>query len=210
MTSTTADAPNHHGHHPGFSGPRGLVAALSMTVGRAGDAQLAARLVALTGNDTVIDVGCGPGAAVRHAANVGANVIGVDPAPVMLRVARLLTRRSPHVRYLRGTAEELPVPDASATAVWSIAAVHHWPDLDAGLHEVTRVLAPDGRFVALERRTQPGARGHASHGWTDAQAGAFAERCRAAGFEHVVVGQDTTSRGRILSVLAAVPRRNVR
>ena len=210
MTSTRVDAPNHHGHHPGFSGPMGLVAALSMTIGRAGDAQLAARLVALTGDDRVIDVGCGPGAAVRHAASVGASVIGVDPAPVMLRVARLLTRRSPHVRYLHGAAEELPVPNASATVLWSIAAVHHWPDLDAGLREVARVLAPGGRFVALERRTQPGARGHASHGWTDAQAEAFAERCRVGGFEHVVVGQDTTSRGRILSVSAAVPRRNAR
>jgi SAM-dependent methyltransferase len=63
--------------------------------------------------------------------------------------------------------------------------VHHWHDLEAGLAEVRRVLAPGGRFVALERRTEVGADGLASHGWTDAQAAAFAEACRAAGFVDV-------------------------
>jgi ubiquinone/menaquinone biosynthesis C-methylase UbiE len=35
--------------------------------------------------------------------------------------------------YLQGGAEALPLPDESASVVWSIASVHHWADLDAGL-----------------------------------------------------------------------------
>ena len=69
-----------------------------MAFGRKGDARLAVRLSGMESDDVVVDVGCGPGVAVRYAAQLGATVTGVDPAPVMLRVARLLTRRPAKVR----------------------------------------------------------------------------------------------------------------
>ena len=75
------------------------------------------------------------------------------------RRARRSTKRSLAIAYVAGAAEALPVPDDDATVVWSIATVHHWADLDAGLDEVRRVLAPGGRFVAIERQTTPGAAG---------------------------------------------------
>ena len=199
---TATHTPNHHGHFPGFAGLNGLLAALSMTVGRGGDARLAANLTALARDDFVVDIGCGPGTAASHAAHLGARVTGVDPAAVMRRVARVLTvgRR---VRYVDGRAEALPLADDSATVAWSLATVHHWPDLDAGLREVQRVLRPGGRFLAMERRTQPGARGLAGHGWTDEQAEAFAATCRAAGFDDVRIGHHTTDRRNLVSVLAS-------
>jgi ubiquinone/menaquinone biosynthesis C-methylase UbiE len=123
----------------------------------------------------------------------------------MLRVARLLTR-SPRVRYLEGTAEALPLPDDAATLVWSIASVHHWRDLDIGLQEIRRVLRPAGRFVAIERATRPGATGHASHGWTDEQAGAFAQRCREHDLTDVRVHHDRASARRsLVAVTASLP-----
>ena len=127
----------------------------------------------------------------------------------MLRVARLLTRdrSSSAVRYIEGAAEALPLPDNSATAVWSLATVHHWQDLDAGLEEARRVLCPSGRLLAIERRVEPGARGHASHGWTDDQARTFAERCCAAGFADAEIGHHQTGRRRVVSVLANVSGR---
>ena len=197
--------PNHHAHHAGFSGPAGLVAALSMIGGRDGDARLAARLSGLGPDDAVVDVGCGPGVAARHASRLGAGVTAVDPAPVMLRVARLLTRSSVAVRYVAGAAEALPVPDDSASVVWSIATVHHWADIDAGLREMRRVLRDGGRLVAIERRTRPGARGHAGHGWTDDQAEAFAEQCREHGFADVRVERNTIGRRSTVSVIATAP-----
>src|SRR4051795_5504240 len=184
--TTDALLPNHHHDYPGFSGLSGLFAAASMSVARNGDARVAAELGRIGPDDIVVDIGCGPGAAARYAARVGASVTGVDPAPVMLRVARALTR-SRNVHYDEGTAEALPLPDDSATVVWSIATVHHWRDVDEALREVRRVLRPKGRFIAIERRTRSGAAGLASHGWTDEQADAFAAACALHGFVDVSV-----------------------
>lgn len=197
--------PNHHADYPGFAGVAGLVAALSMTLGRKGNAQLAARLSGLGPGDTVVDLGCGPGAAVRYAARMGAPTTGVDPATVMLRVAKLLTGPSAKVQYVEGAAEAIPLPEGSASVVWSIATVHHWADLDAGLREVRRILMPSGRLVAMERRTQRGARGLESHGWTDEQASGFADRCRAHGFTDVRLERTKIGRRSTVSVVARVP-----
>jgi ubiquinone/menaquinone biosynthesis C-methylase UbiE len=132
--------------------------------------------------------------------------VGIDPAPVMLRLARLLTRRSARtVRYAEGSAEALPLPDSSVSVAWSIAAVHHWADLDAGLREVRRVLKPGGRLVAIERLTRPGAKGLASHGWTPEQASAFADRCLAHGLTGARVDRHGDGRRTTVSVRATAP-----
>jgi ubiquinone/menaquinone biosynthesis C-methylase UbiE len=199
----TDTIPNHHRDHPGFAGPSGLVAALTFLVGRDDDAEVAARLTAIGPEDTLVDIGCGPGVAARHAVSLGATVIGIDPAPVMLRVARA-SGRSPKARYMQGAAESLPVPGETATVAWSLSTVHHWADIDAGLAEVRRVLRPGGRFLATEKLVQPGATGHASHGWLPVQADAFAERLSANGFTAVVVDRHP-GRRELLSVLGVVP-----
>jgi ubiquinone/menaquinone biosynthesis C-methylase UbiE len=95
------------------------------------------------------------------------------------------------------------LPDQSASVLWTIASVHHWADLDAALSEAARVVKPGGRFIAIERRSRPGARGHASHGWTDEQATAFAALCRQQGFIDIEVGHHQTGRSRALSVTAS-------
>ena len=211
MSATpTGDAtlpPNHHAHHPGFAGIGGVIAAIRFTIGRRAAAELALELTGTGPRDDVVDIGCGPGVAVRRAAARGASsAVGVDPAAVMLRVARALTRASRRpastVRYQEGTAEALPLPDGSATVAWSLATVHHWHDLDAGLTEVRRVLRPSGRFLAIERQVEPGATGLASHGWTNEQAYLFAQRCRTAGFTSISIDRHQPGPRRLLSVLA--------
>jgi len=192
--------PNHHAGHAPFRGLAGLVAALSMTVGREGDAELAMELAGAQPGDRVVDVGCGPGTAARRAARAGLDVTAVDPAAVMLQTARRFGG-SRGITYVEGRAEALPVDDATATAVWSIASVHHWPDLDGGIAEARRVLVPGGRFVAIERRTRPGATGLAGHGWTDEQAEAFATRCRDAGFTEVQVEPRQAGKRSLVAVI---------
>ena len=204
MEETQATA-NHHADYPGFAGVAGLVAALSMSLGRKGDAEVAVRLSALGPGERIVDLGCGPGVAVRYAARLGATATGVDPAAVMLRVARRLTRPSLKVQYLEGLAEAIPLSDGSASVIWSIATVHHWSDIDTGLEEARRVLRSGGRLVAIERKAQPGARGHKSHGWTDEQGTAFAERCREHGFDDVRLEHSTIRRRSTVSVVAVSP-----
>lgn len=197
--------PNHHAAYRGFSGIGGLAAGLTMIIGRGAVARLAAELTAVTDEDHVVDVGCGPGTAARVAARRGADVTGVEPAPVMLKLARRLTRGDISISWTQGAAEALPLPDGSATVLWSISSVHHWPDLDAGLAEARRVLATRGQLLAIERRTRPGAKGLASHGWTDAQADTFADRCCAAGFVDARVETHTPARKALLIVHATRP-----
>lgn len=186
-TTNGSVVPNHHADHPGFAGLSGVVAAMTMAFGRRGLVRLAAELADLDTDDCVVDVGCGPGTAARYAARRGAAVTGLDPSAVMLRTARLLSVGR-GISWIDGVAEALPLPDAWASVVWSLATVHHWQDVDAGVAECTRVLRPGGRLVAIESLRAEDATGLASHGWTEPQAGRFAEICSGAGLDdaHVV------------------------
>jgi SAM-dependent methyltransferase len=150
MQTTTPTVPNHHGDHPGFSGIGGLLAGLTMIVGRGEVARLAVQLTGVSPEDRVVDVGCGPGVAARGAARLGSAVTGVDPAAPMLALARRLTRRSLPLAWIEGTAEHLPLTDDSATVLWSISTVHHWHDIETGLAEAGRVLVQGGRLLAIE------------------------------------------------------------
>jgi ubiquinone/menaquinone biosynthesis C-methylase UbiE len=205
-TADAPTAPNHHAGQGEFAGFTGLLVGLSMAIGRSATSRWAIQLTGAASGDRVVDIGCGPGAAVRYAARCGMEVIGVDPAPQMLRLARRLTRSSDALTYVEAGAEALPIDEASAAAAWSIASVHHWTDVGAGVREVRRVLAPGARFAALERHTIPRATGLRSHGWTDDQAAEFARLCSAQGFVDVRIDHARTGRRRrVVAVVATNP-----
>lgn len=116
---------NHHAGHPGFAGPIGLFVGLTMFVAGRARARWVVDLAAVSDSDHVVDIGCGPGNAARAAARRGARVTGVDPATVMLGLARTLTRDRSHITWVQGSAESLPLPNDSATVVWSVATVRN-------------------------------------------------------------------------------------
>ena len=94
----------------------------------------------------VLDVGCGTGAATVAAASrvaPGGRVVGLDPNPEMLAVAR----RKPGIDWVEGRAEALPFPDVSFDAVVSQFAMMFFEDRVAALREMARVLAPGGRVA---------------------------------------------------------------
>ncbi|MCV7194998.1 class I SAM-dependent methyltransferase [Mycobacterium angelicum] len=202
MDDSSTRPVNHHADHRGFAGPIGLAAAIGMLVGGRRQARLAVELTGVSNADHVVDIGCGPGNAVRAAAGTGARVTGIDPSPMMLRLARTLTRNHTAVAWSQGTAEKLPLPEGSATVAWSVKTVHHWKDVTAGLAEVHRVLADQGRFLVIERQVRPDATGLASHGWTERQARDFAGQCRAAGFDAVHIDKHVHGRSAVWAVQA--------
>ncbi len=114
-------------------------------------------LTSLSESDRLLDVGCGPGAALEEAAATGAEVAGVDPSPSM--VARA-SRRVPEADVRVGSAEEIPFPDDHFTVVINVASFHHWADREAGLKEILRVLAPGGRLHIVEGLLKEGKDGH--------------------------------------------------
>lgn len=205
MDTSGALPVNHHADHPGFSGVMGALCGLAFLLMGRKNARLAVRLAGVSENDHVVDIGCGPGSAVRLAARRGARATGVDPSSMFLRIARVVTPKSANITWVEGTAENVPLRNESATVLWSLATVHHWQDVTAGLREAHRVLAPGGRLLAIERQTEPGATGFASHGWTRQQAESFAAQCHTAGFSDAVVDSDDAGRRPVWVVRARRP-----
>jgi SAM-dependent methyltransferase len=204
-------AVNHHADYPGCTGVAGVLAGLAMLLRGRSAARLVVDLAELSVGDRVVDVGCGPGNAVRLAARSGAVATGVDPSADMLRIARAVTRTrdGSHDRgaaeWVRASAEDLPVPDAWATVLWTVKSVHHWSDVRAGLSQAYRVLRPGGRLLAIERLVPPGARGLAGHGWTTQQTESFAALCEDAGLSDVSTAQESLGRHSAAVVIARRP-----
>src|SRR4051795_3575728 len=93
----------------------------------------------------VLDLGAGTGKLTATLVALGADVIAAEPDPAMLTELR---RSLPAVRALPGSAEAIPLPDASVDAVLAGNAMH-WFDMAAAGPEIARVLAPGGILAGL-------------------------------------------------------------
>jgi ubiquinone/menaquinone biosynthesis C-methylase UbiE len=91
-----------------------------------------------------IDVGCGEGRHSQRLTELGFDVLGVDPVPRHIELAR---ENAPEARFELGTAESLPVARASADLVWFRDVLELVHDLDATFTELARVLRADGRAL---------------------------------------------------------------
>src|SRR3954463_6996445 len=90
----------------------------------------------------VLDLGAGTGKLTRLLVERGLDVVAVEPlAGMRAQFARML----PGVPLLDGTAEALPLADASVDAV-VLGQAWHWVDPDLASPEVARVLVPGGRL----------------------------------------------------------------
>ncbi|MGQ0837151.1 class I SAM-dependent methyltransferase [Actinokineospora sp.] len=96
----------------------------------------------------VLDLGAGTGKLTGGLLALGLEVAAVEPDAAMLAE---LTRRYPDVPALNGTADHIPLADASVDAVVAGQAFH-WFATPGALAEITRVLRPGGVFGALWNR----------------------------------------------------------
>jgi SAM-dependent methyltransferase len=99
----------------------------------------------------VVDLGAGTGILSRQLRRLGHDVLAVEPDESMR--ARLV-EASPGITALAGTAEAIPLPDASVDAVLAGQA-HHWFDPERAHPEIARVLRPGGVFAALWNDADP-------------------------------------------------------
>jgi SAM-dependent methyltransferase len=90
----------------------------------------------------LVDVGTGPGFVAAAAVARGARVTGIDVADAMVEIAQ---RRVPSGQFRRGSAEDLPLPDAAFDAVVGNFVILHLGHPDRGAREARRVLRPGGR-----------------------------------------------------------------
>jgi ubiquinone/menaquinone biosynthesis C-methylase UbiE len=126
--------------------------------------RLAVEALELEPDSLVVDVGCGTGSALRHAASTvtQGSLIGVDPVPRMIELARERTAghsAATRIEFRLGSAEDLPVDDAAADVVLAFDSFDHWQDKARGLSEIQRILRPAGRLVVVKDASVPGGQG---------------------------------------------------
>jgi SAM-dependent methyltransferase len=92
-----------------------------------------------------LDVGCGTGALTERivASNAPRHLIGVEPSDAFLIAAKGCVAGD-NVEFRRGSAERLPVKDASVDYAVSGLVLNFVPDKDAFMRELLRVLVPGG------------------------------------------------------------------
>ncbi len=109
------------------------------------------RAVGLAGAD-VLDLGCGAGGLARRilAAEGVNSILALDTDGA--RIARNMKQDNTGVRYLVGSAQALPLADASIDVAVMMKSLHHVPiaRMDDAFDELSRVLRPRGRLYICE------------------------------------------------------------
>lgn len=97
-----------------------------------------------------VDIGCGTGRAFIPLAEAGYRVLGLDPTAKGLKLSLRRTLQSGIIAYpVQASAAQLPLKAASATLVFAIGTLFHlsFMELTSALHEIRRVLHPDGEAL---------------------------------------------------------------
>ncbi len=154
-------------------------------------------LAALNPGERVLDLGSGGGIDVLLSAKrVGpsGHAYGLDMTDEMLALANENKRRAgaENVEFLKGTIEEIPLPDESVDVIISNCVINLSGDKRRVLAEAFRVLAPGGRFAVSDvvvRGHPPEAVRRSMELWIGCVAGALEEQeflalLREVGFEN--------------------------
>jgi SAM-dependent methyltransferase len=150
--------------------------------------------------EVVLDLGSGGGIDVLLSARrVGptGRAYGIDMTDEMLELARRNQRQAgiENVEFIKGTIEDIPLPDESVDVVISNCVINLSADKVQVFGEAARVLRPGGRFAVSDVVAEPDmdeATRNDMRQWTGCIAGAltaeeFRRELRAAGFEEVEV-----------------------
>jgi arsenite methyltransferase len=157
-------------------------------------------VAALHEGETVLDLGSGGGIDVLlSASRVGptGRAYGLDMTDEMLELARRNQREAgvENVEFLKGTIEELPLPDDSIDVIISNCVINLSTDKPRVFREAARVLRPGGRFAVTDIVADPdldGATRADMVAWTGCIAGALTEHeyrteLASAGFEGIEI-----------------------
>jgi arsenite methyltransferase len=157
-------------------------------------------LAQLQPGETVLDLGSGGGIDVLLSAKrVGptGKAYGLDMTEEMLALARENQKKAgvQNAEFLKGTIEEIPLPENSVDVIISNCVINLSADKDRVLREAFRVLKPGGRFAVSDVVTRGAIPDEIRQKillWVGCIAGALDEneyrsKLRAAGFDQVEV-----------------------
>src|SRR5450432_3149598 len=105
--------------------------------------------ISIQSHDTILDVGCGGGMTIAGLAAIATEgkTYGVDYSEESVAVARRENQQSIEacrVEVRQAPVSHLPFPDRMFDLVTAVETHYYWPDLNADMQEILRVLKPGG------------------------------------------------------------------
>jgi len=141
-----------------FSNPRGFIGhmvGLIMAYENRSRNQWAISLLNIQPADRILEIGFGPGWAIRQASKLATLglVAGVDSSATMVKQAGIRNRakvKSGQAILRHSSAVNIPFEDNAFDKVYAVNSFHEWNDSQRGIKEARRVLVPGGSFLIIE------------------------------------------------------------
>ena len=102
-----------------------------------------------TGDERALDVGTGAGALALAFAPFVREVVGLDPVPELLELAR--ERATPNSEFVEGDGTALPFPDGDFDFSSTHRTLHHIARPDRIVAELARVTRPGGHVLVVDQ-----------------------------------------------------------
>jgi ubiquinone/menaquinone biosynthesis C-methylase UbiE len=103
----------------------------------------------------VLEIGVGSGLNLPFYSQRVRQVIGLEPSPKLIALARRTQHAAASAQFIEGSAEEIPLKDGTIDTVvmtWTLCSI---PDASRALGEIRRVLKPGGRLLFAEHGRAP-------------------------------------------------------
>jgi ubiquinone/menaquinone biosynthesis C-methylase UbiE len=101
------------------------------------------------GDERALDVGTGAGALALALAPVVREVVGLDPVPELIELAR--ARALPNTEFVEGDGAALPFPDSDFDLAGTLRTLHHATRPERLVAELARVTRPGGRVLVVDQ-----------------------------------------------------------
>ena len=136
-----------------LSHPRGLLGRIVGRIMNRHNARMnafALHQLEVAPTDRILEIGFGGGVNLPSLLQTASFVAGVDPSRDVVRRAGARFRGavlSGRAIFRTGSAEAIPFERAAFRKVCTVNTIYFWQSLEAGFHEIHRVLAPGGRLA---------------------------------------------------------------
>jgi ubiquinone/menaquinone biosynthesis C-methylase UbiE len=107
-------------------------------------------LLKVAPNDSVLEVGFGPGTVIRRLSALAGHVAGVDLSPEMVaqgEARNAIEIENRRVELRLGSVDDLPFTDDTFDKAMAINSMQIWPDAICGLREIRRVMKSGGTIA---------------------------------------------------------------